>query len=463
MASGRRSLAQQLAELEDPTPIEIDPDEEYVTKTRDEDENSSQDDALEVNGRAHYIDVGRSKLRGLHESLNDPKYAGQKITHELGQEDTASEEETSEEEESSEDDNMVREDEPARSEETDEESDPMEDNGDLNNVLKQARDADRLKGKAISRQIDVWDALLDARIRIQKASSTCNTLPTHADLQTLLHSEKAQKAVESFLKETIHLSNELVELQETLIESGPVVNLDRDAEPPRKKRKVENGLQCLATDLKAASKDLTVFEQQYHPYLLATLQKWSAKIQAVNPSALLPSSRNAFRTNRNAHLKPINDLIQESLSDHSRLVSRTRVRRGPPRMNAGQEIDTDVEGKTLGKDDLELFDDTDFYQQLLRDVIEGQTANASGETNLDARPKKVKKLVDTRASKGRKLRYEVHEKIQNFMVPIPLISDGWHEEKIDDLFSSLLGNGIGDGQEKQAVGMAIRDGFRIFG
>ena len=67
------------------------------------------------------------------------------------------------------------------------------------------------------------------------------------------------------------------------------------------------------------------------------------------------------------------------------------------------------------------------------------------------------KVVDDRQ------RYEVHEKIQNFMVPIPLISDGWHEEKIDELFASLLGNGTGEGQEKQTVGMTVQDGFRIFG
>lgn len=35
-----------------------------------------------------------------------------------------------------------------------------------------------------------------------------------------------------------------------------------------------------------------------------------------------------------------------------------------------------------------------------------------------ARGKKVKKQVDTRASKGRKIRYHVHEKAQNFMIPI---------------------------------------------
>ena len=38
-------------------------------------------------------------------------------------------------------------------------------------------------------------------------------------------------------------------------------------------------------------------------------------------------------------------------------------------------------------------------------------------------------------------RYEVHEKIQNFMVPVPLGPGVWHEAQIDELFASLLGKG----------------------
>lgn len=58
-----------------------------------------------------------------------------------------------------------------------------------------------------------------------------------------------------------------------------------------------------------------------------------------------------------------------------------------------------------------------------------------------ARKAKRKKTVDTKASKGRKLRYHVHEKLQNFMVPIPAQRGAWHEEQIDELFASLLGSG----------------------
>lgn len=37
-------------------------------------------------------------------------------------------------------------------------------------------------------------------------------------------------------------------------------------------------------------------------------------------------------------------------------------------------------------------------------------------------------------------RYNVHDKLQNFMTPIPTAT--WHEEQVEELFSSLLGKGF---------------------
>ena len=56
------------------------------------------------------------------------------------------------------------------------------------------------------------------------------------------------------------------------------------------------------------------------------------------------------------------------------------------------------------KEDIELFDDTDFYQQLLRDVIDARGQNGGDDWMTIQRQKKAKKNVDTKASKGRKLR-----------------------------------------------------------
>lgn len=80
------------------------------------------------------------------------------------------------------------------------------------------------------------------------------------------------------------------------------------------------------------------------------------------------------------------------------------------------------------------------------------------------RPKKTKKAVDTKASKGRKLRYEVHEKLQNFMVPVPL-RRGWHDEQIDELFASLMGKGAPRelvGEETRETAAVALGGLRVF-
>ena len=77
-------------------------------------------------------------------------------------------------------------------------------------------------------------------------------------------------------------------------------------------------------------------------------------------------------------------------------------------------------------------------------------------------PKVRKATLDTRASKGRKLRFIPHEKMMNFMVPVPTegVGGGWHEEQVDELFGSLLGKRIGEDEEDApAVGLG---GLRVF-
>lgn len=57
----------------------------------------------------------------------------------------------------------------------------------------------------------------------------------------------------------------------------------------------------------------------------------------------------------------------------------------------------------------DIYDDTDFYQQLLRDVIDARGGgNGVGGTDdwmVMQKQRKAKRKVDSKASKGRKLRY----------------------------------------------------------
>lgn len=57
-------------------------------------------------------------------------------------------------------------------------------------------------------------------------------------------------------------------------------------------------------------------------------------------------------------------------SERDRLVKRTRVRRGGGTV-VGKIEEVILEGEKGGVDE-EIFDDGDFYQQLLRDVVESR-------------------------------------------------------------------------------------------
>lgn len=162
-----------------------------------------------------------------------------------------------------------------------------------------------------------------------------------------------------------------------------------------------------------------------------TLQKWSNKVLAIAPQALLPANRTKFSRSTNNQAKSAVQLVDETLLEREKLLSRTRVRRGKgvrlvveSGVERGGGPDADLPVKAAGggavgeaagaadaDGDADVFDDTDFYQQLLRDVIEAREGGGAGldgagdEWRAAQKQRKARKAVDTRASKGRKLRF----------------------------------------------------------
>ncbi|MPC80125.1 Protein Aatf [Portunus trituberculatus] len=64
--------------------------------------------------------------------------------------------------------------------------------------------------------------------------------------------------------------------------------------------------------------------------------------------------------------------------------------------------------------DTEIFDDTDFYTRSLEDVLKAKVSLSDNMTDVSRKwieiqnlRRKAKKKVDKKASKGRKIRYEV--------------------------------------------------------
>ncbi|KZS94388.1 TRAUB-domain-containing protein [Sistotremastrum niveocremeum HHB9708] len=469
------SLLQQIAELENSAPAEADPENSYGVAERVGRDGGEGEQNV---GREHYVEVDTSTLRKGLDIVSDPKYEGVRVSRKDIMEDHGDESGDGAQDEEDEDEVPTSSDEEEPEEEIaqheDEEADSgadnitkvqfstsTEENGRVGPVrlsstaeniatpTASGREPDIVKGKAISRQLTIWNSLLDARIKIQKAISLCNTLPEPSELDTHLSRTEAQDPLRRLLDETLLLSEDLFDLQERVLNSNESIEL-----PPRKRRRLDTDDSNPDWEeiLTESMQDWTALEVCSHPHLIRTLHKWSTKVNSVAPSALLPSSRNAFRSNASTQLRGVAEVLRDD-----RTVAKSRVPRGEVRRIGHAEDPLDPGSVELDG----FFEDGDFYQQMLRDVIDSKGGLSGGSTDINDRPKKIKKKVDTKASKGRKLRYDVHEKLQHFMVPVPNAT-GWHDEQIDELFSSLLG------RTEEAVSKAdglnpLKDGFRLFG
>ncbi|KAI9440499.1 apoptosis-antagonizing transcription factor [Lactarius indigo] len=463
MSISHLSLAQQIVLLDEPAPLDVDP----------EDEQRGSPVPHSVEAREHYLQVGSSDLRRQLDSVIDPKYIGVKTSrkqlldkdavgsgfHDLPDPSNSESQSVASEASTSEEGNESLSSSEEDSGNAGESFPPTKDapkdanENDLSNTIRQRRDEDKRKGRAVSKQLSLWDSLLDARIRLQKSVMASNRLPMPTQISDFMSDRRCLEARHVLLGEALALIRELSTLRDELTKE--------DREVQWKRRRVEDGIEegrryavpeidNVDRDwdalIREASEDAAGLEHAYHPHLTRTLAKWSAKVAAVAPSALLPASRKKF--SQAGSVKSVGAQIEEVLqSDWPALVSRTQLKRSKePRVTS--ERGSAINDKDEEVEDVEVFDDTDFYQQLLRDVIDAKGGSA-GQAGWMAsqRQKKSKKHVDTKASKGRKLRYtdtEVHEKIQNFMVPVPVAAGAWHEAQIDELFGSLLGKGFED-------------------
>lgn len=231
------------------------------------------------------------------------------------------------------------------------------------------------------------------------------------------------------------LSELLFSIRQTLHENNDKIDLSSAVNKKRKRGSPDY------TD--SAMDAVTAIAQLTNSHEHNTISKWSDKVSSASTSL---GAQNKFKV-----LGPQNTLrqIETILSqDMDRLVQRSRIRRGA----GGKAI------KVIGRDGAhapvdgekdvsgEVYDDTDFYQALLRDIVDMGHGAANGAgvggvgssySNFNNTSKKKAAGVDPKASKGRKLRYHVHEKLQNFMAPIPMLT--WEKEQIDELFRGLLG------------------------
>uniref|UniRef100_A0A452E3Z3 Apoptosis antagonizing transcription factor n=1 Tax=Capra hircus TaxID=9925 RepID=A0A452E3Z3_CAPHI len=310
------------------------------------------------------------------------------------------------------------------------------------------------KGRAVKNQIALWDQLLEGRIKLQKALLTTNQLP-QPDVFPVFKDKGGPEfasALKNSHKALKALLRSLVDLQEELLFQYPDTRYLIDGTKPKAESEEEissDDEQLVEEEKKKPQRRGPAkrkLEMEEYPSFMAkrfvdftvyrnrTLQKWHDKTKLA--SGKLGKGFGAFE-------RSILTQIDHILMDKERLLRRTQTKRSvyrvlgkpepavqpvPESLPGQPEILPEAPANAHLKDlDEEIFDDDDFYHQLLRELIERKTSSldpndqvAMGRQWLAIQKlrSKIHKKVDRKASKGRKLRFHVLSKLLSFMAPI---------------------------------------------
>lgn len=269
--------------------------------------------------------------------------------------------------------------------------------------------ADVDKGLAIQQQRKLYDGLLNLRIRLQKALIAANTFATIEDTP-----EPESEPYEAAEEAAIKLLNTISSLKNNFGSSS------RAGDKRKRELEVSMATQDIWNQMQEEEERSVKFRED-------RLEKWARKVQTVNitaPGAL--GSRN----------KTLISALREQLANpDNRLAKRSRVPRSCAPAQAAKGV----------TEDEDIYDDADFYQLLLKELVDQRTVeSASAQAGAVptvmmtvSKEAKMRKNVDRKASKGRKMRFTVHEKLQNFMAPED--RRAWEQEAIDRFFGTLFG------------------------
>ncbi|KAJ2486887.1 rRNA-processing protein bfr2 [Coemansia sp. RSA 2050] len=328
----------------------------------------------------------------------------------------------------------------------------------LKSITQTAR-SDVEKGQHAVNQMRLWEGALDARIRVQKLVTAANELPQYDLFSELVEgflggagTTDDDNCLESARQSVGLLLGSLVDLRRALVAQSPSVKeAQQEVVGARagNKRSADQALDD-EDELAATWGELEELRGEFQPYRDSSLEKWSNKVQI---SSSVTATKKFKAVNQG-----IMHQISQALAGKDRLVERTQLKRAeykiigkPEEKQDGDEpskrstaaVDTHLKDR-----DVEIFDDTDFYQQLLRELIESRMVDSNDPTSslgvrwaaVKQQTRAKKRTMDSKASKGRKIRYHVIEKLQSFMPPIP--AGTWHEDMVNELFSSLLGQKV---------------------
>ena len=326
--------------------------------------------------------------------------------------------------------------------------DDVGDEEELQMVQQRNALVEEQKRDSVKFQLNCWDKLVQLRLKLQPCLQEISKIPPPEKRMKYMSGEVSQSHRQKIITNVQGALDKLLDLQEQLIEKNSEVKalhsgkkpidddeIPSDTEeetdeeeakhsPKKQKRKRKQTSEFYLSFAKENSEKLETFKSQ-------TIAHWYEQTKVV-------AKKSSFMNKDVSVMEQIDHI----LSNKDRLITRTKQNRNGVHFIG----DEDVEAESHPY----IFNDDDFYQQLLREIIDKKMGKidkndpeAMGRQWAELQKLKIKtkkKSVDTKASKGRKIRYDVHSKLLGFMAPVSLdtLSDGRQDELFKSLFSSHL-------------------------
>ncbi|EIE26312.1 TRAUB-domain-containing protein [Coccomyxa subellipsoidea C-169] len=309
---------------------------------------------------------------------------------------------------------------------------------------------ERAKGTAVKNQRALWERMLELRILLQSCLQASNRLVRpHMHVAACAVAPELRSGFHGLADGAAATLDSLLDLHDELLERVPDRAAAAATEPPAEavmgktgKKRGRDG--AAGDDLLSGTKwaRMNAAYGSFAPFRDASMDRWHRK-------TMLMTGSGALRNNLRALNQSLSSQVAALVTDSGPAVQRTQLMTaqirplmGRASAQADQDEDADDEDEpdetVLDARDAETFDDGEFYQQLLKEFLEGSGVDAAAVNASAQGGKKKRKKVDRRASKGRKLRYQVMEKLVHFMTPVERAEA---PTLATQLFANLFGQG----------------------
>lgn len=279
------------------------------------------------------------------------------------------------------------------------------------------------QAQALKSQLEMWAALVEFRIHLEPALGIGHRLPVSG--AGLRAEPTVAKEAELASTESRKLLGSLLALQQKLGVRHGLRPEPPDTVAPSRASEAAAWASVDGRLQKVLDKALNVADDWKEKTRLDARRQFKVLDQSLRLQMQVVADTDKDKLRKRCTPPPGKHKVFGAAPASSQQASSEGHSSSKSAHDAGEEeADEDDQGAS------EIFDDRDFYVQLLREVLTSSSGGALGGGDDEkalraefqgrrASKRKAREEVERRASKGRKIRYRAIEKLQNFMSARP--------------------------------------------